>query len=159
MVAYDALFSEIEEYDMSVLYLEFSKIGKVMAHVAAIPSEVILREEFQFRARAKVMASRWHRIMENARRVRDLEDDLAASNSLDTEKGDGQAEDSVGGVVSMAGSSGGYAAALFSPASVEGLVSVSTWVRSQTFEAGLSNAQSVEHNSGMDFRGSRKNIF
>nr|GAT55581.1 predicted protein [Mycena chlorophos] len=57
----DDLFTEIEEYDeMSVEYLAFSKINKVMRHVHLLEPERVPRDaEFRFRDRAKVLVDRW----------------------------------------------------------------------------------------------------
>ncbi|KAF7288327.1 PWWP domain-containing protein [Mycena chlorophos] len=57
----DDLFTEIEEYDeMSVEYLAFSKINKVMRHVHLLEPERVPRDaEFRFRDRAKALVDRW----------------------------------------------------------------------------------------------------
>ncbi|KAJ8502613.1 hypothetical protein ONZ45_g11592 [Pleurotus djamor] len=65
MPAMNILFSTIESYDaMSIQYLQFSKIGKVMRHIAALESERVPRDgEFAFRERAKALVDRWHLIL------------------------------------------------------------------------------------------------
>ncbi|KAF8955661.1 hypothetical protein BDZ97DRAFT_1764643, partial [Flammula alnicola] len=60
------LFTTVEKYDeMSIEQLQFSKIGKVMRHIAALPEEKIppRDEEFKFRARAKGLVDKWHQIL------------------------------------------------------------------------------------------------
>ncbi|KAJ3491935.1 hypothetical protein NLI96_g351 [Meripilus lineatus] len=61
----DELFTTVENYDkMSVSYLSFSKIGKVMRHIHALPAEKVPRdEEFKFRERANVLVLKWHDII------------------------------------------------------------------------------------------------
>ena len=85
MPALDSLLSTVEKYDqiniqylsvrsLFVLYarrsmpitmfLQFSKIGKVMRHIAALPAEKVPRDdEFKFRERARVLVDKWHQIL------------------------------------------------------------------------------------------------
>ncbi|OAX41133.1 Tudor/PWWP/MBT [Rhizopogon vinicolor AM-OR11-026] len=66
MPALDQLFTTIENYDHPNLiqYLSFSKIGKVMRHIAALSTEKVPRDdEFKFRTRAKSMVDKWHAIL------------------------------------------------------------------------------------------------
>ncbi|KAF9524622.1 hypothetical protein CPB83DRAFT_861008 [Crepidotus variabilis] len=61
----DQLVTTIETYDqMTIEQLQFSKIGKVMRHVAALPPEKIPRDsEFHFRTRAKALVEKWQEIL------------------------------------------------------------------------------------------------
>ncbi|TCD64834.1 hypothetical protein EIP91_003582 [Steccherinum ochraceum] len=61
MPQYDELFTTVEKYDgMTIAYLTFSKIGKVMRHIHALSASKIPRnDEFHFRERAKVLVDKW----------------------------------------------------------------------------------------------------
>ncbi|KAF8149342.1 hypothetical protein B0H34DRAFT_785371 [Crassisporium funariophilum] len=61
----DALFTTVEDYDgMTIEQLQYSKIGKVMRHIAALGDTKIPRDdEFKFRARAKDLVDKWHQIL------------------------------------------------------------------------------------------------
>lgn len=61
----DQLFTVVENYnEMTIEQLQFSKIGKVMRHITAVPDERIPRDvEFRFRARAKSLVEKWHEIL------------------------------------------------------------------------------------------------
>ncbi|KAF7790076.1 hypothetical protein EIP86_001026 [Pleurotus ostreatoroseus] len=63
--ALDTLFTTVESYDnMTIQYLTFSKIGKVMRHIHALPAEKAPRDdEYKFRERAKVLVDKWHDIL------------------------------------------------------------------------------------------------
>ncbi|KAH7888919.1 hypothetical protein F5I97DRAFT_1804357 [Phlebopus sp. FC_14] len=66
MPALDQLFTTVENYEHPDLinFLSFSKIGKVMRHIAALPQEKVPRdEEFRFRVRAKALVDKWHAIL------------------------------------------------------------------------------------------------
>ncbi|KAI0694270.1 hypothetical protein BC835DRAFT_1350247 [Cytidiella melzeri] len=65
MPALDQLFTTVEEYEnMSIQYLTFSKIGKVMRHINALPVAKVPRDsEFAFRDRAKSLVDKWHEIL------------------------------------------------------------------------------------------------
>ncbi|RDB16277.1 PWWP domain-containing protein2 [Hypsizygus marmoreus] len=65
MPTLDALFSTVESYDkISVQYLQFSKIGKVMRHITLLTDDKIPRDdEFHFRDRAKALVDRWHQVL------------------------------------------------------------------------------------------------
>ncbi|KIJ68081.1 hypothetical protein HYDPIDRAFT_107720 [Hydnomerulius pinastri MD-312] len=66
MPGLDTLFTTVENYEHPNLinFLSFSKIGKVMRHIAALPQEKVPRdEEFKFRVRAKAMVDKWHAIL------------------------------------------------------------------------------------------------
>ncbi|KAI0708924.1 hypothetical protein C8T65DRAFT_203956 [Cerioporus squamosus] len=60
----DQLFSTVENYpNMTMEYLLFSKIGKVMRHIHVLSDEKVPRDdEFKFRERAKVLVDKWHDI-------------------------------------------------------------------------------------------------
>ncbi|KAL4073811.1 hypothetical protein J3A83DRAFT_4357782 [Scleroderma citrinum] len=66
MPALDQLFTTVEKYEHPniINYLSFSKIGKVMRHIAALTPEKVPRdEEFHFRTRAKALVDKWHTIL------------------------------------------------------------------------------------------------
>ncbi|EKM54777.1 uncharacterized protein PHACADRAFT_258859 [Phanerochaete carnosa HHB-10118-sp] len=65
MPGFDQLFRTVEEYDnMSIQYLTFSKIGKVMRHIHALSTDKVPRDdEFKFRERAKTLVDKWHDIL------------------------------------------------------------------------------------------------
>ncbi|KAF7288323.1 PWWP domain-containing protein [Mycena chlorophos] len=62
MPAMDTLFTQVENYEeMSVEYLTFSKIGKVMRHIHLLePARVPRDDEYNFRDRAKVLVDKWN---------------------------------------------------------------------------------------------------
>lgn len=67
MPGLDQLFTTVEKYEHPNLidYLSFSKIGKVMRHIAALSVEKVPRdEEFHFRTRAKALVEKWHTIVD-----------------------------------------------------------------------------------------------
>jgi len=61
MPAVDELFTTVENYEnMSIGFLTFSKIGKVMRHIHALtPSKIPRNDEFRFKERAKVLVDKW----------------------------------------------------------------------------------------------------
>ncbi|EIW83102.1 hypothetical protein CONPUDRAFT_89090 [Coniophora puteana RWD-64-598 SS2] len=66
MIALDQLFTTVEAYEHEniIQYLSFSKIGKVMRHIFALPPEKVPRDdEFKFRQRAKALVDKWHAIL------------------------------------------------------------------------------------------------
>lgn len=65
MPPFDVIFTTVENYEnMNIQYLSFSKIGKVMRHIHALPLERVPRdEEFKFRDRAKALVDKWHEIL------------------------------------------------------------------------------------------------
>ncbi|KAF8212606.1 hypothetical protein K438DRAFT_1927942 [Mycena galopus ATCC 62051] len=65
MPAVDTVFKAVEGYDkMTVDYLNFSKIGKVMRHIHLLePHRVPRDDELHFRARAKALVDKWHAIL------------------------------------------------------------------------------------------------
>ncbi|THU87097.1 hypothetical protein K435DRAFT_867602 [Dendrothele bispora CBS 962.96] len=65
MPGMDQLFAAIESYDkMTIEYLRFSKIGKVMRHIVALDAERVPKdEEFRFRERAKTLIDKWHQLL------------------------------------------------------------------------------------------------
>ncbi|KAJ6517310.1 hypothetical protein C8R47DRAFT_1086941 [Mycena vitilis] len=64
MPAVDALFATVEGFqNMSIEYLMFSKIGKVMRHIHLLePGKVPRDDDFKFRDRAKALVDKWHAI-------------------------------------------------------------------------------------------------
>lgn len=72
MPGLDQLFTTVEKYEHPNLidYLSFSKIGKVMRHIAALSVEKVPRdEEFHFRTRAKALVEKWHTIVDAKKAV------------------------------------------------------------------------------------------
>ncbi|KAK7017745.1 hypothetical protein R3P38DRAFT_2985226 [Favolaschia claudopus] len=61
----DALFTTIESYeDITIAYLTFSKIGKVMRHIHLLePNRVPRDDEYHFRDRAKALVDKWQGIL------------------------------------------------------------------------------------------------
>lgn len=44
--------------------MQFSKIGKVMRHIAALPQDKVPRDDdYHFRTRAKALVDKWHTIL------------------------------------------------------------------------------------------------
>jgi len=59
----DDLFKTIENFDMSVENLKWSKIGKVMRHITKLPEEQLPRnDEFKFRERAQALVDNWSKV-------------------------------------------------------------------------------------------------
>jgi hypothetical protein len=49
---------------MSVPYLQFSKIGKVMRHIAILTDDKVPGDsQYKFRDRAKALVDRWHGVL------------------------------------------------------------------------------------------------
>jgi len=65
MPALGDLFDTIEGYEgMTVQYLSFSKIGKVMRHINALSLEKVpLDDKYKFRERAKNLVDKWHHML------------------------------------------------------------------------------------------------
>jgi hypothetical protein len=63
----DKIFTKLETYEeMTVTCLRSSKIQKVMRLVAKLPDKKMLRdEEFQFRARARVLVEKWQQMLDD----------------------------------------------------------------------------------------------
>lgn len=61
----DHLFSIVESYEhMSVPYLQFSKIGKVMRHIAVLTDDKVPGDDkYRFRDRAKALVDKWHGVL------------------------------------------------------------------------------------------------
>ncbi|KAF6745265.1 hypothetical protein DFP72DRAFT_974406, partial [Ephemerocybe angulata] len=61
----DELFRTVEaKEDITIEQLQFSKIGKVMRHIAALPAGKVPRDaEFRFRERARALVERWQAIL------------------------------------------------------------------------------------------------
>ncbi|EJD02697.1 Tudor/PWWP/MBT [Fomitiporia mediterranea MF3/22] len=61
MQGVDSLFQQVEEFDISLKYLQYSKIGKVMRHIAALEVDKVPRDdEFKFKDRAQALVNKWH---------------------------------------------------------------------------------------------------
>ncbi|KAG6852932.1 hypothetical protein C0991_008046, partial [Blastosporella zonata] len=69
MPALDQLFSIVEAYQtMTVAYLQFSKIGKVMRHITLLDDMRIPRDaEFKFKDRAQTLVERWQAVLNAAK--------------------------------------------------------------------------------------------
>ncbi|KAH9859001.1 hypothetical protein C2E23DRAFT_717222 [Lenzites betulinus] len=101
MPALDQLFTTVETYEhMTIEYLTFSKIGKVMRHIHALGTDKVPRdEEFKFRDRAKVLVDKWHDILKTntapeskpatngTRKPADAEDAAVTTNGKTEENG------------------------------------------------------------------------
>ncbi|KII92944.1 hypothetical protein PLICRDRAFT_37754 [Plicaturopsis crispa FD-325 SS-3] len=102
MTLANELFTTVENYDkMNIQYLQFSKIGKVMRHIAVLALEKIPKdEEYHFRERAQTLVDQWHVILnanktngsgsDTAKPVNDVEAALttaATANGNDHEDG------------------------------------------------------------------------
>jgi len=61
MRACDGIFKQLEDYEMTVNYLAFSKIGKVMRHIRN-KDEIPRQEEFRFQERARALIEQWLRL-------------------------------------------------------------------------------------------------
>jgi len=105
MPALDALFTTIEQYDkMNARYLQvrtlwgllangishcrpqYSKIGKVMRLITALPSKKVPRDgKFRFKARANALIDQWHQILSANKLNGSAADDQA--NSTDAVEG------------------------------------------------------------------------
>ncbi|KAI0769411.1 hypothetical protein BD413DRAFT_604984 [Trametes elegans] len=95
MPGLDQLFTTVEQYDnMTIEYLTFSKIGKVMRHIHALGPDKVPRDgEFKFRERAKTLVDKWHDVLKTngppdskpaangARKAADAEDGGATTSN------------------------------------------------------------------------------
>ncbi|KAL5507466.1 hypothetical protein ACEPAH_6922 [Sanghuangporus vaninii] len=55
------LFTQVEQLNVEIKYLQYSKIGKVMRHISALDKEKVPRdEEFRFKERAQALVNKWH---------------------------------------------------------------------------------------------------
>ncbi|KAJ7219657.1 hypothetical protein B0H12DRAFT_1241466 [Mycena haematopus] len=65
MPAMDALFTTVEGYrNMTVEYLQYSKISKVMRHIHRLDAINVPRdEEFHFRDRAQALVDKWNELL------------------------------------------------------------------------------------------------
>lgn len=102
MPALDQLFSTVENYsNMTMEYLLFSKIGKVMRHIHVLTDDKVPRDdEFKFRERAKVLVDKWHDILKangadakpvtnGSRKAADTEDAVTANGKANEAKENG----------------------------------------------------------------------
>jgi len=81
MPALDNLFATVENYEkINIQYLSFSKIGKVMRHIAVLTEDKVPRDaEFHFRDRAKALVDKWHQIL-NANKPNGAESSAPMAN-------------------------------------------------------------------------------
>ncbi|TBU24649.1 hypothetical protein BD311DRAFT_552860 [Dichomitus squalens] len=108
MPALDQLFSTVENYpNMTMEYLLFSKIGKVMRHIHVLSDDKVPRDdEFKFRERAKVLVDKWHDILKTNgapdvakpatngnRKAADTEDAVTANGKAEEAKENGTKAD------------------------------------------------------------------
>ncbi|KAF9456049.1 hypothetical protein BDZ94DRAFT_1276644 [Collybia nuda] len=86
----DTLFTTVETYDkISVQYLQFSKIGKVMRHIAVLTDDKVPRDaEYHFRERAKSLVDRWHQVL-NANKPNGSDAGGAGANGTTSANGNG----------------------------------------------------------------------
>ncbi|KDQ07165.1 hypothetical protein BOTBODRAFT_60143 [Botryobasidium botryosum FD-172 SS1] len=66
MPSYDQTFSTVESrsHELTIAYLQFSKIGKVMRKIAALPVSAVPRDdEFKFRERAASLVTLWQGVV------------------------------------------------------------------------------------------------
>ncbi|KXN91181.1 PWWP domain-containing protein 1 [Leucoagaricus sp. SymC.cos] len=65
MPSIDALFKTVENYDkITIEYLQFSKIGKVMRHIAVLDDDKVPRnDEYNFKNRADALVKKWQQIL------------------------------------------------------------------------------------------------
>ncbi|KAF8634291.1 hypothetical protein AX17_004245 [Amanita inopinata Kibby_2008] len=91
MPSLNVLFSTVENYDkINIQYLSFSKIGKVMRHIAVLPAEKVPRDdEFKFRERAKALVDKWHQIL-NANKPNGAEAGAVTANGTGAKTDEGQ---------------------------------------------------------------------
>ena len=62
MHACDEIFKELDDYEMTLDHLKFSKIGKIMCHIRnkdGIPRQ----QDFGFQERARVILKEWNRVL------------------------------------------------------------------------------------------------
>ncbi|KAH7913286.1 hypothetical protein BJ138DRAFT_969298, partial [Hygrophoropsis aurantiaca] len=91
----DALFTTVEQYDHAniIAYLLFSKIGKVMRHIAALsPDKVPRDDEFQFRTRAKSLVDKWHTIIGSNKNENGVEMNGLAADKAQSAEAEPQSE-------------------------------------------------------------------
>lgn len=62
MHACDRVFKQLEGYEMTADYLNFTKIGKVMRHIGD-KQKIPRQEEFRFQDRARALVTQWSRLL------------------------------------------------------------------------------------------------
>lgn len=62
MHACDEVFKELEDYEMTLDYLKFSKIGKIMRHIKD-KDDIPRQQEFGFQERARAILKEWNRVL------------------------------------------------------------------------------------------------
>ncbi|KAJ7645008.1 hypothetical protein B0H17DRAFT_458673 [Mycena rosella] len=89
MPAVNTLFTTVEGYqNMTIDYLTFSKIGKVMRHIHLLePGKVPRDDEYNFRDRAKALVDNWHDIL-NANKTSAAAADVAQGTASGGGEGD-----------------------------------------------------------------------
>ncbi|TFK19285.1 hypothetical protein FA15DRAFT_601847 [Coprinopsis marcescibilis] len=82
MPALDELFKTVENYEsMTIEKLQFSKIGKVMRHIAVLADEKVPRDsELKFRERSSALVQKWQQIL-NANKTNGSETGAAAASN------------------------------------------------------------------------------
>ncbi|KAG2016634.1 hypothetical protein CC2G_009784 [Coprinopsis cinerea AmutBmut pab1-1] len=65
MPVLDELFKTVENFDgITIEHLQFSKIGKVMRHITALPDHKIPgNDTYKFRERSSALVQKWHQIL------------------------------------------------------------------------------------------------
>lgn len=58
----DETFKQVEDHEMTVDHLIFTKIGKVMRHIGDM-GEIPRQEEFRFQERARHLVKQWSRLL------------------------------------------------------------------------------------------------
>lgn len=98
----DELFRTLEQHDMTIYHLavsvvncsssitvfivQFSKIGKVMRHIAALSEDKIPRnDKYDFGARAQTLVDGWYEILNRGFRVTNYANRAEAENCDGTE--------------------------------------------------------------------------
>jgi len=62
MRACDEIFKQLEDYEMTIVHLAFSKIGKVLRHICN-RDDIPRQEEFKFQERARTLVAQWSRFI------------------------------------------------------------------------------------------------
>lgn len=98
MPACDELFTTVESYEnMTIGYLQFSKIGKVMRHIQQSSVDKVPRDaDFHFRERAKALVEKWHQILHSNNANGDATASKPADDCVDKGDEDAKGEDDTG---------------------------------------------------------------
>ncbi|KAG8897611.1 hypothetical protein FRB99_008044 [Tulasnella sp. 403] len=85
MPALDQIFHTVETYEnLTIDYLQFSKIGKVMRRIASL-QEIPRDDEFHFRDRAQTLVTKWQAIIAKAEQEAKDKESEAATNGKPAE--------------------------------------------------------------------------